>query len=763
MITLMKCTKKAAGVFWSVKKSKPKIILKGFLLVGHTLNALQKLVSFHRKKFIIPIVGITGSNGKTIVKEWLAQCLAQKQNITRSPKSYNSQIGVPLSVWLLNQQSEMGIFEAGISQVGEMENLEKVIHPTMGIITNIGTAHQANFSSLEQKAKEKMKLFVNCHKIYYCSDYENIDSAATKLSQNKALISWSLKGSPAKLQFRLNKKEPGEIIVSLTNKAEEPRFTIPFTDNASIENCLHIINFLLDNGFSTQEINQGLSKLQPVAMRLELVKGINNCTLINDTYNSDINSLSIALDYLHQQPQKNKSVILSDIQQSGEKDEELYQHVAERIQKSGVTHFIGIGRNIGQYQHVFQNIKSEFYTDTQQLINSGKLHVLHDRIILLKAAREFRVEKAIQALSEKNHTTILEINLNNLVSNLNYFRSLLHGKTGIMVMVKAFAYGSGSYEIANLLQHEQVNYLGVAFTDEGIQLRQAGITLPIMVMSPNKEDFSKIIEYNLEPEIYSFSTLELFIEAAKSAQVQHYPIHLKLDTGMHRLGFQKNDIQALIGLLNETKTLHIQSIFSHLAGSDAPELDDFSRQQISGFTEMYQTICSHLAIRPMRHILNSAGIERFPEAHFELVRLGIGLHGISQKRQLQAVSSLKTHISQIKKIPKGDTVGYNRSGIAPNDIAIAIIPIGYADGLDRKFGNKNGEVIINHKKATFIGNVCMDMSMIDISGIDCKEGDEVLIFGEGLPITELAEKVNTIPYEILTNVSSRVKRVYYKD
>jgi alanine racemase len=738
----------------------------GYIVVKNTIEGFQKLAAVHRSLFKIPVIAITGSNGKTIVKEWLSTCLAHKYKITRSPKSYNSQLGVPLSVWLLNSQSQIGIFEAGISKTGEMDKLEKIIQPEHGIFTNIGEAHQENFKSIEEKVNEKIKLFKHCRHIYFCSDHKIFSDTIKKNLgvNNPEYHPWSMHNKSAGMYVEVTHQESSRTTFKISFKGLTGILEIFFTDKASIENSLQVINFLLCNNFSFDEISKVLPSLQPVAMRLEQVSGMNGCMLINDTYNSDLHSLGIALDFLIQQPQSKKCLILSDIQQSGIPEKELYIEVRRLVQQAKITRFVGVGPALMKSAKEFEFIQSNLFETTQQLIESELLNSFNNEVILIKGARIFQFERIVTFLSEKNHTTVLEINLNNLLSNLNYFRSLLTPGTGIMVMVKALAYGSGSYEIATLLQHEKVDYLGVAFTDEGIQLRQSGINLPIMVMSPGREDFGRIIEYDLEPEIYSFAILKSFIETANAKQVNSYPIHLKIDSGMHRLGFMESDIDEVLTLLKSTSTLQIKAVFSHLAGSDDKNHDDFTRQQIACFQRVYEKISRELNLKPKRHILNSAGIERFPEAHFELVRLGIGLHGLSAKgKKLLPVSTLKTHISQIKNIPSGDTIGYNRRGKADKNIKIAIIPIGYADGLNRKFGNENGQVIINNREAPFIGDICMDMCMVDISEINCSEGDDVIVFGEQNPITKLARQIGTIPYEILTNVSSRVKRIYYKD
>jgi alanine racemase len=737
-----------------------------FLIVKDTISAIQDIAANYRAKFEIPVIAITGSNGKTIVKEWLSQALSKKLAVTRSPKSYNSQIGVPLSLMLLNQTSETGIFEAGISRKDEMVKLEHMIKPTFGIITNIGSAHQENFLSLEEKTREKLVLFRNCKAIYYCADHELISQTIDEDEHLKNIkkITWSSKDNEATIRVKTEIKKTSYTLIHITHKESENQFHIPFTDKASIENILHIINFLIDRDFDTEEINNAIRSFQPVAMRLEQVRGINSNLLINDSYNSDINSLGIAIDYLKQQHFHSHTLILSDIFQSGLSDSDLYKQVAELIQQYKIKHFIGVGNKLSLNRSQFHNINATFFETTDNLIESGTLNQFKEEAILVKGARTYNFEKIVSLMAEKNHTTLLEINLSNLISNLNYFRSLLSPQTGIMVMVKALAYGSGSYEIANLLQHEKVDYLGVAFTDEGVELRKAGITIPIMVMSPGIEDFKRIVEFDLEPEIYNLKTLLKFIDTVSSMQIVDYPVHLKIDTGMHRLGFQENEIEELIPVIKNNNTIRIKWIFSHLAASGDVSHDNFTGQQISVFNRIVKTLTSELGYEPKKHILNSAGIERFPDAHFNMVRLGIGLHGISSAgKSLLPVSTLKTHISQIKFIAQGETIGYNRSGKAHKELQIAIVPIGYADGLNRKFGNGNGQVIINNKKFPFIGDICMDMSMIDITGEDCKEGDEVVVFGALNPISLLARQIGTIPYEILTNISARVKRIYIKD
>ncbi len=738
----------------------------GFIFVDDTVAALQKFVAFHRTQFTCPVIGITGSNGKTIIKEWLSTCLSLTGQVVRNPKSYNSQIGVPLSVWLLNEHADWGVFEAGISFPKEMERLETVIQPTHGIFTNIGSAHQQNFSDVNEKVNEKLKLFSHCDKIFYCLDHEEISLAIknSTILKSIAQISWSLKTRNASVFFTILESSKGFTKLKTEYNNDTIDIQIPFSDKSSIENVLHVITYLLANDFPKEKIQIGVQSLQPLAMRLEQIKGVNHCILINDAYNSDINSLSIALDYLKQQGGENKTVILSDIEQSGETNSELYAKVAELLLQSNVGNFIGIGPRILTVSSLFRSVNSVFFKSTDDFIKSNHWRSIKEQSVLIKGARGYKFEQIVNILSEKSHTTVLETNLNHLLDNLNYFRGLLKPETRIMVMVKALAYGSGAFEIASLLQYEKVDYLGVAIADEGIQLREAGISLPIMVMAPGENDFRRMIEYELEPEIYSLRTLNSFIETASGMQVSNYPVHIKIDTGMHRLGFQEDQLDDLISRLTQSDIVRVKSVFSHLAGSDEVCHDEFTQSQISYFQRAYYQISSALRYKPIRHILNSAGIERFPDSHFEMVRLGIGLHGISAvSENLKPVSSLKSHIVQIKTIPKGETIGYGRRGKADKDTRTATIPIGYADGLDRKFGNGNGYVMLHGKECPFIGSICMDMCMIDVTGVSCAEGDEVVIFGEKPDIVELATKINTIPYEILTNVAGRVKRVYSKD
>lgn len=741
------------------------------ILVKDTLLALQQLAAYHRSQFKIPVIGITGSNGKTIVKEWLYQLMREDKNSVRSPKSFNSQVGVPLSVWQINEEHDLGIFEAGISKPNEMRTLENIIEPTIGLITNIGQAHDENFSDQRQKVNEKLKLFVNAEVLIYCKDYLAIQDEVTndKNLQRLKVFTWSKKLRADLLVGRITKSASDTEIQGVF-KNNFIRIVIPFTDEASIENAIHCWALLLYMDYDNAVISQRMKLLSPVAMRLELKEGINNCSIINDSYNSDLGSLAIALDFLNQQKQHiKKTLILSDILQSGQNDQSLYKEVAELVHKKGISRLIGIGIGISGQAQQF-DIEKQFYTSTAEFLHQFNNSFFRDETILLKGARAFGFEEISKVIQQKAHETVLEINLNAIVHNLNYFRSKIKADTKIMAMVKAFSYGSGSFEIANILQFHRVDYLAVAYADEGIELRKAGITMPIMVMNPEEQSYDAMIQYNLEPEIYSFRVLSLFEESLKRSErtnTQPIAIHIKLDTGMHRLGFEEEDVNELIVRIKNNKNLIVRSIFSHLAASDEPEHDDFTWLQIKKFTAMSDKIKSHFSYPVLQHILNSAGISRFPDAQFEMVRLGIGLYGIganeTEQAQLQNVSTLKTSISQIKNIPAQETIGYSRKGVATRDMQIATVPIGYADGLSRKLSGGKGKMIVKGKPAPIVGNVCMDMCMIDITDIKANENDEVIIFGDSNPITEVAKDTGTIPYEILTNVSRRVKRVYYQE
>jgi len=746
-----------------------------FIKVKDTTEALQKLAAVHRQKVEIPVIAITGSNGKTMVKEWLGQLLYTDWNLAKSPKSFNSQVGVPLSIWQLNPDHTLGLFEAGISQPGEMEKLEEIIKPTIGLITNIGDAHNEGFENIGQKVNEKLLLFKDAETLVYCSDYAEIAKGIEKLKGSNDKLktfSWS-KSSKADLSITDVVIENRTTRIKGSVGSDKGEIEIPFTDEASIENAIHCWALMLCLEYKTELIAERIKKLAPVAMRLELKAGINNCTVINDSYNSDLGSLEIALDFLNQQSRnKKKTVILSDIFQSGKDEKRLYKEVSNLIDRKGVDRIMGIGEDISHQAEQFSTGGS-FYESTEDFLTKYSGSLFHDEVILIKGARPFKFEEITKVLQQKTHETVLEVNLEAIVYNLNVFRSLLKPETQIMAMVKAFSYGSGSYEIANVLQFHRVDYLAVAYADEGVELRNSGITIPIMVMNPEDQSYDSMIMYNLEPEIYNFHVLQLFAEALAAnaaASSGPVPIHIKLETGMHRLGFEEDELDGLIAKISEIDSIYVQSVFSHLAASEQTEHDDFSLEQIEQFKKMSEKIISKFDYPIMRHILNSRGIMRFEDAQFDMVRLGIGIYGIDdygsineKSGTLHNVSTLKSSISQIKKVQSKDTIGYGRHGVVDKDMTIAIVPIGYADGLNRKLGNGRGKLLIKGKFAPTIGDICMDMCMVDITEIDAQEGEEVIVFGENYSVTEFAKDLETIPYEVLTSISRRVKRVYYHE
>ena len=732
-----------------------------FLVVENTLDALQRYAAHHRSLFKFPVIGLTGSNGKTIVKEWLNFLLSPDFNIIRSPKSYNSQVGVPLSVISINDKHNLGIFEAGISKMNEMEKLETIIKPSIGIITNIGTAHDEGFEDLEKKIKEKLKLFKHSKLIIYQKN--KIVDAHIK-SKLKA-FSWSYNDETADV-FVTKKAIDDKTVLQIRDGKDNFEVQIPFQDEASVENAVSCLMVLLSFKYDKNTIQNRMQWLYPVEMRLKVKTGINNTTLIDDSYSSDFQSLKIALDFLESQKQyKNKTLILSDIFQSGLSNEELYTKVAQLIKNNKINRVIGIGETISAFKQKLTNCIT-FKNTADFFLNFNYLNFANETI-LIKGARHFQFEEIVAALEEKTHETVLEINLNAISHNLSFFKSKLKPSTKMMVMVKAFGYGSGGFEIAKLLEHHKVDYLGVAFADEGITLKNAGILLPIMVLNPESTSFSAIIQYKLEPEIYSLKGLDAFLSIAEKRKLKHFPIHIKLDTGMHRLGFEEENLDELIAKLKGNKFVTVKSILSHMATSDALEHRDFAKSQIDLFEKLSTKLMTELKIQPIRHILNTSGISNFPEAQYDMVRLGIGLYGISndtdEQKYLENVGTLKSIISQIRTIQAGESVGYGRRFIADRPTKIATIPIGYADGISRHWGNGVGFVTIKNQQAKIVGSVCMDMLMVDISEINCKEGDTVIVFGESPTVTFMAKQLQTIPYEILTSISQRVKRVFYRD
>lgn len=749
------------------------------LLVKDTVRALQLLVAQHRAQYKIPVIGITGSNGKTIVKEWLHQLLEPDEHIVRSPKSYNSQVGVPLSVWQMSDKDSLGIFEAGISEPDEMEKLEKVIKPTIGIFTNIGSAHSEGFLNIRHKVKEKLKLFLSSRVLIYCKDHHEVTQAISEYrslfldeADQRNLFQLFTWGKQADTDLQILQIERGNLFTNIKarHKGTELSIEVPFSDDASIENAIHCWATMLYLKLDNSTIAERMPKLGKIAMRLELKDAMNQCLLINDTYNSDLGSLNIALDLLDQQQQHvKKTIILSDILQSGRPADDLYQQVAKQVAQSKAQRFIGIGKSISIMHKAFEGSATElhFYPDTNSFIKDLPKLSFHKETILLKGARSFEFERISKLLEQKVHETVLEINLNAIAENLHTYRSQLKPDTKIMVMVKAFSYGSGGAEIASVLQYHRADYLAVAYADEGVALRQSGVSLPIMVMNPEQHSFDAMVTYQLEPELYSLRSLKNFINALDDhAYEGRFPVHLEVESGMNRLGFDTEDMPELLEILKADKRLDLKSVFAHLAASEDKQHDDYTRSQISRYTAAYEQIKEVLGYAPIRHILNTAGIVRFPEAHFDMVRLGLGLYGVdtTQKQAVRPAGRLKTTISQLKDIEAGETVGYSRTGVIKKSTTIATVGIGYADGIDRRFSNGVGKMLVHGKLAPIVGRVCMDMCMLDVTDIpDVQEGDEVIVFGPELQVEELAQWIGTIPYEILTNVSERVKRIYFHE
>lgn len=739
---------------------------KGFFIqVKDTRAALQALASYQRAQFTKPIVGITGSNGKTIVKEWLGQVLSQQFTVAKSPKSYNSQVGVPLSIFGIQPYHQVAILEAGISKKGDMNTLAEMIHPDLGIFTNIGSAHEEGFSGMKEKIAEKLKLFTGVKFLLYCKDHELLAAEIEQqvLAENR--ISWSKKAG-ADYCISWKSQDAHSRIMVMKNDLQTFTFQVPFTDQASLENVTHVILAALSLGQEVDRIQEGLSHLKPVDMRLTLKPGVNDSLLIDDTYNNDLAGLKVALEFMSQQrPKRSKILIISDLLQQG-LPEKVYKESAELIHSYGIDQVIGVGTQI-QHLETFLGKGVSTYASTDQLLQDLQPEQFQNDLILITGAREYAFERVVNRLQQRIHGTTLEINLNALTHNFNFYKRQIAPSTRVMVMVKAFAYGGGAAEIANHLQTLGADYLAVAYTDEGVSLRKQGIQLPIMVLNPVEESFDLLHQYQLEPVVFSpefFRKLGIFAQH----QALQLSIHLDLDTGMNRLGFEAAQLEELKILIQQYPQLHLASLYTHLVGADEEAHHDFSVQQLTQFMEMSDSICSVLSYSPLRHALNSAGIVRYPDYQLDLVRLGIGLYGVEvtgkHDSSLKAVSTLKTTISQLKTLAPGATVGYSRKGSLPEGGRIATLAIGYADGYDRRFSQGKGYVLIHGQKAPVIGNVCMDMVMVDVSAIpEAKAGDEAIVYGEQISLKELADRIGTIPYELLTNISGRVKRVYYLD
>ena len=732
-----------------------------FLVVDNTLDALQTLAKHHRQRFHYPVIGITGSNGKTIVKEWLATLLDDDFSIVKSPNSYNSQLGVPLSVWNMSDHHNLAIFEAGISKPGEMQHLADIIWPKLGILTNIGMAHAQFFQNQAQKTIEKLQLFAHSDKLIYHDDNPELNTLLTLPEFNHLKkISWGSLHATYPVRYEPQDNHTLLIVNNFT-------YSIPFLDAASIENACHAIITMLELGLKPETINSRLPRLSHIRMRMEILEGRNHSVVINDTYSLDVNSLNAALSFLDTQTQlPDKALILSDFEQVGQLTEQDYRKLNERLQRHHIRRFIGIGTHLSAHQSCFTCPMQQFFTSTEDFL--AHLPEFSYESILVKGARSFHFENIVAQLQHMTHLTILNVSLPALTYNLNLHRALLHPGTKMVAMVKAHSYGLGDVELVNELVSNHIDYLAVAYTDEGVRLRKRHIRTPIIVLGAEAHSFDVMVQQNLEPEIFNFYYLgELIKVLQKHPQIQQFNIHIKLDTGMHRLGFDETDLPQLIRTIQENPQLHVASVFSHLAAAEDPREDDYTRKQIVLFQRMTNYFCGAFNYKILRHILNSAGISRFPDAQFDMVRLGISLYGCSEIPALTAklhnVVTLKTVITQVKRIPAGETIGYNRSYQLKRDSQVAIIPIGYADGYPRELGNGKGTVIIQGQKVPIIGKVCMDMCMLDVTGISVHEGDEVVVYGEGNTVGDMARAAGLISYELLTRISKRVPRVYVND
>ncbi|MBQ8047513.1 MAG: bifunctional UDP-N-acetylmuramoyl-tripeptide:D-alanyl-D-alanine ligase/alanine racemase [Prevotella sp.] len=749
------------------------------LLVDDTRRALQRLARRHREKFDIPVVGITGSNGKTVVKEWLDQLLGSHVTVTRSPRSYNSQIGVPLSVWLLSSHTDIALIEAGISEVGEMQALADIIQPTIGVITSLGTAHQENFETMEEKCSEKLLLLKKASVVVYPADDSTIEKGISSVGCQGEHVAWSAENPEAALYINKVTRAEEHTTVGYSFKGTRGSYILPFIDEASVRNSFTCATVALQLGLTPDLLAEGMRGLAPVGMRLEVIEGRRGCTVINDSYSNDLNSLGIALDFMARRAEgKREVLILSDIDQSGEQPETLYSKVAALARKRGVAKFVGIGSGLMRYRRLIDIDEKYFFSTTKEFVESPI--ACDNEVVLLKGARRFGFEHIAELFIEKSHETVLEVNLNAVVDNLNCYRKMMAPDTKLVCMIKADAYGAGAVEIAKTLQDHRVDYLAVAVADEGVALRKAGITQNVMVMNPEMAALKTLFDYELEPEVYSFRLLEALIRAAEREGITNYPVHIKLDTGMHRLGFNVerrpdhcltngtegtdcDEIGLLIDRLQRQNAIIPRSVFSHFVGSDNDDFDDFSALQFARFDQASRRLQAAFPHKILRHIDNSAGIEHFPECQLDMCRLGLGLYGINPRDNsvLNSVSTLKTTILQLRRVSAGESIGYSRRTVVNRESLIATIPIGYADGLDRRLGNRHGFCLVNGCQAPYVGNICMDVAMVDVTGIDCKEGDSVEIFGEHLPVTVLSGLLETIPYEVLTGVSGRVKRVYF--
>ncbi len=743
--------------------------LANFLKVPDVTRALQTLARKHRARFTAPVIGITGSRGKTTVKEWINQLLQSDYHIVRSPRSYNSQIGVPLSIWEMDEDTELAIFEAGISLPDEMTSLQSMIRPNIGILTNIGNEHSDGFDSLMKKCEEKVTLLRDCDCVIYCGDDELISEAIADACIPAKEIAWSMRDSDRPLFISRVEKHVETTDIYYTYLRRDAVITIPFTSDADIQNAIHCLAVMLYLNRPADVVASRMSMLAPVGTRMEVMEGVNGCLVIYDSYTSDLHSLTPAIDFMERRHTKARTstVILSDVMHETLDPARLYASVARLLERKGIERVIGIGEEITRHSRFF-GADATFYPSTSEFLAQVSPSDFERELVLIKGAPQFHFELISDMLEARQHETVLEVNLDAMVHNFNFFRSHVRPTTGIVCMVKASGYGAGSYELGKTLQAQGAAYLAVAVLDEGVDLRKAGITMPIMVLNPKVVNYKTLFGYNLEPEIYSFDILKEIIREAEKYGITDYPVHIKFDTGMHRLGFLESDLPELIDVLKHQKAIRPASAFSHLAAADCPDMDDYNAYQFDLFERCTTELQKHFNHHILRHILNSTGILRFPEYQYDLVRLGIGLYGCPtmddpEQSELRQVSSLHTVIISIKEWPAGTTIGYSRRGKLSRQSRVATIPVGYADGIDRHLGNGNMKVWINGFRCPTVGNICMDACMVDVTDAECQVGDIVEIFGDNVPVTELSDALDTIPYEILTSVSQRVKRVYYRE
>jgi alanine racemase len=740
-----------------------------FFVVPDVVKALQQLAIHHRSQFNYPVVGITGSNGKTIVKEWLNHLLQHKYQIVRSPRSFNSQLGVPLSIWGMNQDNNLAIFEAGISRQDEMLVLQQIIQPTIGLITNIGEAHSDGFISIADKLKEKLSLFKGVDVLVYCKDHVLIDQQVNEALKNKAInntYAWSRSSTTANVFLHKIERQHRTTTLFVRIGVKEISFVIPFIDEVAIENAMHCFTMASYMGVA-EEVMVYMQDLPPLSMRLEMVDGQLGSRIINDSYNADLSGLLSALDFMGiQNPSWGRSVILSDISGINQDAEKVYTHLSSYLKSKKVKRLYGVGSVIQQYRHCFtrNHIDCLFFKETEELLRNIHVSDFRDELVLIKGARNFRFERVGELLENKKHRTRLEVDLSAIAQNLHQYKSSLKPSTKLMVMVKAFSYGAGSFEIANLLQYNHVDYIAVAYTDEGVELRRAGIRLPIMIMNTEEESFSSLVAYNLEPELYSIEISNAFAQFLSKEGISHDPVHVKLDTGMHRLGFEEKDLQEFFQQSTIQHLMHVKSVFTHFVASEDPGKDDFTQRQLALFNQLCTSLQQNLEYGFIRHAANTSAIKRHPDAQLDMVRLGIGLYGVDPSGDVSVLSeaiALKTTIAQIRKVKQGETVGYGGKTILSRDSCIATIRIGYADGYPRTLGNGRGTVMINGHLVPTVGSVCMDMTMLDITDYpEISLNDEVLVFGADKSIVQLAKEAGTIPYEIMTGITQRVPRVY---